>query len=351
MKRNIGNVMFAIIVLFFMLVVLPSSGECQQRGVSIIRQTSNPEGSAIYEMNVAMAKVAADNSKKFKVATSTARSVAHCMRLVDSGEAESSYAELYSMKQCYNNIGAWKISPQRKKPWGGIWTYTMAFFIVTKAERTDINSLKDLAGKTWNHGPQASAPPQVWTEAFKALGIYNSMRVKYTSLSEEPESLISGVADAILAHTIMGGRGIASRAQDLDARCRFKVVQPTDEEWEIIKNKADITPFYQVETPLEIYNQKLNVKKARALEFSGGFAFSPDADADVIYEYTKIMFEHAGALEKITPQLKEFKSDGLKLNKNANDVLGKLGIPIHPGVARYLKEIGAWNKNWIEGKK
>ena len=124
----------------------------------VLRNVSLAEGTTLYEHMIAMAKVISDNNPRLKIATTTAQSAAHSIRMVESGEAEIVNADLWNLVHCYKDKGAWEKQPQKLKPWGGIATMTTEFFILTLAQRSDINSLSDIAGKTWNHSPAAAGP-------------------------------------------------------------------------------------------------------------------------------------------------------------------------------------------------
>lgn len=316
----------------------------------IIRQVSSPEGTAVYEQNIAIAKVVNDKAKGIKIGTTTAKGNVNCMRLVGKKSVDVTYQDMWNLAKMYKNEGAWKKIPQKIKPMGGIWTYSAEFFIFTLAKRDDINCLKDLKGKSWNFGPGGGSAGQAWAIVFKGLGYLDGIAIKYSANSQEPDMLISGGADAILGHTIMQGRSIASRARDLDARAKIKVVTPSDQEWEAIKNMKELAPYYATTTPLTPYSQKLNVKEARAIGQGFGFGIAPYVDVATAYKYVKAVFENKSELQKITKVFTQFKDDAIALNIRCNDAIAKAGIPVHPGAAKYFKEIGIWKSNWIEGK-
>lgn len=340
---------FLVMMLACTSLVLGSGAAEGRAAPEMLRMVSLAEGTTLYEHMIALAKVVSDTNPKLRVATTTAQSAAHSIRMVEASEAEIVNADLWNLVHAYRNEGSWQETPQTTKPWGGFATMTTEFFIWTLARRDDINSLSDLVGKTWNHSPAAAGPGQAWANAFRVLGIYDDMRVIYTSYAEEAESLISGIADATIGHTIMGGRNVASRARDLEARAELKVVAPTEAEWRTIRENSDaISPFFLSTTPLGVYEQDVG-ETAKVLSQSTGFAFAPNADSDAVYEFVKTVFENRTALGEMAPSLRQFAEDALQINIDYGDVLATNGIPMHPGVARYYREIGIWKDSWVEG--
>ena len=335
--------------MFAFAVVLIGASFALAEG-SLLRQVSSPEGTAVYEQNIAIAKVINDKSKTLKIGTTTAKGNVNCMRLIGKKRVDVTYQDMWNLSKMYKNEGAWEKTHQEIKPMAGIWTYSAEFFIFTLAKRDDINHLSDLKDKSWNFGPGGASAGQAWSLVFKNLGYLDDIEVKYSANSQEPDMLISGAADAILGHTIMQGRSLASRGRDLDARAKIKVVTPSEQEWQAIQKMQELAPYYPTTTPLTPYSQELNIKQANAIGVGFGFGIAPFVDTETAYQYVKTIFENTTDLQKITKVFTQFKEDAVELNIRCNDAISKVGIPIHPGAAKYLKEKGIWKSNWIEGK-
>jgi TRAP-type uncharacterized transport system substrate-binding protein len=68
-----------------------------------------------------------------------------------------------------------------------------------------------------------------------------------------------------------------------------------------------------------------------------------DIPERTVYAFTKTLFDHCTELDAYHRQ-----------GQNVRPELAARGlfseIPIHPGAARYLKEIGQWNDAWTIGE-
>ncbi len=351
MKTNRLSVIFSlcIILTFFFFSIQSVYGKNESK--STIRQGSNAIGTASYEISIGMSKIINDHSDKIKIATTTGKSTVSSMRQLESGSVDAVYTNLWSMKDCYRDKGGWAKRSQRVKPLSAIWIYSAEFFIVTKAKRDDINCLRDLAGKRISVGYPGMSYREVYIEIFKKLGILDSIELKGVAGSENPDVLLTGIADALIGYTNLGARTFPSWMRDLDARVKIKVVKPSDEEWLIIQNMPEIRPYYTTEIPTKIFSQNVGTDIIRCPANAYGWGFGAEFDKGLVYEYMKVLFENTKDLVQTSAQFKQFQVEGKELNIKSNDVLSKIGIPIHPGAAQYLKKIGIWKSEWVEGKK
>jgi TRAP-type uncharacterized transport system substrate-binding protein len=63
----------------------------------------------------------------------------------------------------------------------------------------------------------------------------------------------------------------------------------------------------------------------------------------------KILVENAGEVAKVHAMLQEYAEDPLGIQLNAINNISE--IPVHPGVAKYLKEKGVWKQSWKIGQQ
>ncbi len=67
------------------------------------------------------------------------------------------------------------------------------------------------------------------------------------------------------------------------------------------------------------------------------------------YKLFKILIENAKEIEKVHAMMIDYARDPLGMQIRAIGSIPK--IPVHPGVAKYLKEKGLWQKEWIVGEE
>ena len=71
---------------------------------------------------------------------------------------------------------------------------------------------------------------------------------------------------------------------------------------------------------------------------------------EVMYQIYKTWIEHAQSdLAPINAVLKAYAEDG-PMSYQIPTIEAIKDIPVHPGVAKYLKEKGMWKDHWIVGK-
>jgi hypothetical protein len=125
---------------------------------------------------------------------------------------------------------------------------------------------------------------------------------------------------------IMSGTPASAVSQALSANCRL--VNISDD---IIKKLQEKYPWYVKYTiPAGTYpNQKeaVNTSAIKMVMFC-----RHDLKEDTVYQLTKSFWEHIGELGQSQKNLK-----GLKPAEAVKDIAK---IPLHPGAAKYYKEIG-----------
>ena len=68
------------------------------------------------------------------------------------------------------------------------------------------------------------------------------------------------------------------------------------------------------------------------------------SEADV-HKMLTIIDKHSEELGKLDPSFKQIAGSMAAFQKQALEATWKL-VPIHPGLAKFLREKGQWNKEW-----
>ncbi len=96
--------------------------------------------------------------------------------------------------------------------------------------------------------------------------------------------------------------------------------------------------------PKDSFTKDVGVETIRGVPILFGYNVRPDMPEDVVYRMLTAFYENSEELAKadpgFTPMAKDFV--GMQVNGiNANPE-----IPVHPGLAKFLKEHKAWNDKW-----
>ncbi len=88
------------------------------------------------------------------------------------------------------------------------------------------------------------------------------------------------------------------------------------------------------------------MKDITLLPFYWGFDVGLNVPTDDMYKMLKIIEAHADELGKLDPSFRQIGGGHFaEFQHRALELTWKL-VPIHPGLAKYLKEKGQWDAKW-----
>jgi uncharacterized protein len=325
----------------------PSSAEAQQTSLRI---ATSKEGTAGYTMGVGLAASVKRNLKTVSMeALPTPGSTASVKILAKRG-ADLTMASTWTLKDAYNNTGAFEKTPITRRPLQGWYYTTVNWVLITKKDRNDINSINDLVGKKFFPFVAGSGIFDVYRYVFKKMGIWDKMKIRQVGPMEASDALQMGTVDVLGAYTVQGGASTVSWVRNVDARIGIKVVLPQPEEKKIINPIPGITSGTISNKWMSPKNQKNNPSELWSWTLHYGYHPAPDISTDVMYNIYKLWIEKADSeLKDISSTLK-FYALGNPIDYQVNGIAEAKGIPVHPGVAKYLKEKGLWKDEWVIGQ-
>ncbi|MDR1834424.1 MAG: TAXI family TRAP transporter solute-binding subunit [Fusobacteriaceae bacterium] len=192
-----------------------------------------------------------------------------------------------------------------------------------------VKSYKDLKGKKIAVGPAGSVAGDAMKTIMDTYGyeINKDWKPEYLSHGDAAEALTDGNVDAVTIMSTLPASPVATAA----ASKPLRLLSLDQAEYDtIIKN----CPYYIPSSiPAGIYNGQ-----DEAIPNTFGsvslMIVSPDLPEEDVYQITKALYEHNDVLVAAYPQCDEWNL------KNA--VRGIEGLlDLHPGAAKYLKEVGA----------
>ena len=334
-----------VVISFFMIICI---GAAQEKKKVTLRWGSSKAGSAGYVTLFGVAKVINDRAPDLYVeAVPTGGSIAS-QRMMAKGELEGCYSGTWNFLDIYFNRGPYAKSPyppDAVKPYQTWHCYLVEEFVVTRANRTDIKSWRDLAGKKVFVPVPGSSVFEVPRAAFTALGIWDKMKVVELPFTALPDALNMGTIDAAVGYA--NGNVLIPWMAEVDSRVKVKIVNPTPEELEVIKKVSG----YSVESlnVKKAFSQDVGVATAHTVADFYGFHVGKNLPAKHAYRIFQILVENAKEVAKIHAMLEEYAKDPLGMQIKAISTIPE--IPVHPGVADYLKEKGVWKKEFKVGKE
>ncbi|MBI4330399.1 MAG: TAXI family TRAP transporter solute-binding subunit [Chloroflexi bacterium] len=308
------------------------------------RVATAEEGTLMYSAGVAIARVANKYVKGVELTASPVPASAMSHQLFQKGEVDITYGGALALSDAWSNKGLFEKTPVTYRTYQGIYLFTGEQFVITKGDNKTINKLGDLAGKTMFPMTSASAAYEAHKLILSALGVWDKIQERQMGTGEAAEALRTGRIDSIGSYTSSGN--LAPWMKELELRVDVRVVTPSDAEKEQMKK---IPGMSVVVLPTEkTFSKPAGDKEIYSMMSPMGFQFGPNLNPDLVYQIVKAWYEHADELVAINPAFAAFAKDGVGINTMAFDSLTT--VAIHPGVAKFYQEKGAWKNNWKAGQ-
>lgn len=259
------------------------------------------------------------------------------------GELESVYLaepglrDLYAFKKAYKDFESKVV----QMPVQSFWTYTMETHILTLPERKDkFRTWEDLDGKKIF---MTTAGYMNHINIFRAMTDILGLKITHVEVdsSKAADALRAGTVDAVANYTT-ALVSLPTWGKTLDVASHLQGVNPSPEQ---IK-KLTAAGFAPAKIDMKkAYTKDLGVDVLYGVPFYFGYHHGlrfPEAE---VYKALKVFEAEGAALPKLDPGFGPLAADFAGFQ-----VLGIRSIPevpVHPGLAKYLKEKGLWDPTWV----
>lgn len=247
-------------------------------------------------------------------------SSSHTYGLADSGEA------MFSDRQPEN-------LPHQGFGWGAVHLY-----ILTPAD-SDIQSVGDLAGTNFWPQPPGNVTRLAAERILKSAGIWSELNILNIDSGDAAGALEEGRIDAFAGYGV-SYNAIPGWATNVDSRIDLRAISLNDS----FRTTIDDYPglVYENINPYG-WEQDLGVDQLESWKDSLAWYFHPSVGEDAAYEITKLCHQNSDII-------RESASGFPDLNNNVSIMTDAIveGYPVHPGSAKYFKEIDQWNNSWSE---
>ncbi len=328
----------AAVAVAAIVAALPPA-EAQQR--KSLRWTTSQVGSYGYTIAASMAKIVEQAlGGEYTVTVQPYTSPTVAMKAVMNGEGEIAYTADIGMTQFQERVGGFKdFTPTKPELVHSWYAYPMESMMATSAKDADkFKCWKDFSGKPVFYTQAGFQNWLNWQRIFKALG-YDFKHVQIDLKSN---------ADALEAGTIVGsatyttaGRSLAAYWKETEIRMDIKVVNPCPDE--VAKLKAAGLAVVDVD-PKGAFSKDVGPAMLKAVPILFGYNARIDLPEDIAYKMIKAFYDKRDELVKIDPGFTPMAKDFVGMQVQGIDANPQ--IPVHPGLAKFLKEHKAWNDKW-----
>jgi hypothetical protein len=262
------------------------------------------------------------------------------MKAVMNGDGEVAYTADIGMGQLYKAEGGFKdykpVKPKIVHTW---YAYPMESMMATTAAKAgEFKCWKDLSGKPVFYTTAGFMNWNNWRRIYAALG-YEFKHVQIDPKTNS-DALQGGTVVASATYTT-AGRSLAPYWKETDIRMDIRVINPCPDE--IAKLKAAGLAVVDVEAK-NAFTKNVGSEIVKGVPILFGYNVGPDVSADLVYKLVSAFYKKKDELAKIDPGFTPMAKDFIGMQVagiNANP-----DIPVHAGLAKFLKEQKAWNDKW-----
>ena len=200
--------------------------------------------------------------------------------------------------------------------------YPQYYQMVVRAD-SGVNSVKDLKGKGVTTQPRGNTGELITGQLLKVNGLsYNDVKMSFVSYTDSVTQVQDGHAVAFtLGTTIPSGA-----VMDLAAAREIKLLDLSDQ----LDGMRKLNPGYTLVTvPKGTYPKQ--DKDVKVIGYATHIVASCKLPEDTVYAMTKAMAQNIPSMVAVNKSI-----DGLSAKAMAEDI----GVPFHPGAAKYYKEAG-----------
>jgi len=306
-----------------------------------IRWTTSQVGSYGYTIAASMAKeLEKALGGEYTVTVQPYTSPTVAMKAVMNGEGEIAYTADIGMTQFQERVGPFKDYKATKPELVHTWyAYPMESMMATTVKGADqFKCWKDFSGKPVYFTQAGFQNWLNWQRIFKTLN-YDFKHVQIDNKAN---------GDALEQGTVVGsaiyttaGKSLPPYWKETEVRMDIRVVNPCPDE--VAKLKAAGLAVAEVDSK-GAFAKNVGPSTLMGVPILFGYNARIDMPEEVVYKMVKAFYDKKDELVKLdpgfTPMAKDFV--GMQVQGiNANPQ-----IPVHPGLAKFLKEHKAWNDKW-----
>lgn len=242
------------------------------------------------------------------------------VRGVEEGKADAGFGNSISTVDAI--AGAAPFTKKHENVCNIATLYPQYFQMVVRAD-AGINTVKDLKGKGVTTQQRGNTGELITQQLLKVHGLsYNDVKMSFVSYTDSVSQMQDGHAQAFsLGTTIPSGA-----VMDLAAAREIKLLDLSDS----IAEMRKLNPGYTLVTvPAGTYPKQAS--DVKVIGYATHVVASCKLPADMVYAMTKTMAQNIPTLATVNKAIATLTPKGM-----AEDI----GVPFHPGAAKYYKEAG-----------
>jgi TRAP transporter TAXI family solute receptor len=328
-------------VLTFALIGM--SGSTAWSAPKDLRWGTGPQGSSGGRALVVLSNILNKYMPEYRITVLPTPGAVGTVKGFATGEYDGYYGSDVALREFKANAGRFQgfRSHVKRVPVQSMWCYTLDVGLAIKA--SDMNTIKswaDLSGKPVYTGPPPFDTRKHLENAMHDLGVHHIYR--QVDIHTAGSQLNSGTIKGMIIYAA-GGKTPPGWLSQASLAVDWVALNPTPKEEAELKAKGYVIEHVPA---AQFGKQDHHVKTITLLPFYWGFDVGLNVPTDELYKMLKIVDAHSDELAKQDSGFRqiagghfaEFQHQALETTWNL--------VPIHPGLAKFLKEKGMWDKRW-----
>jgi hypothetical protein len=325
----------------FVAGLLAALGTSAVSQVKEIPWGTSAVGSSGHKALVVLAEVLNREWTGYRVTVQPAPGAIITVKGYATGQFEGYYGAdiaFYELANGTNRFKGFKPSMKRQ-PVQSFWTYTVEVGSAVRAKDLgNFSGWKDLAGKPVFTGPLPWDVRAHLERAYTALGVKHQYR--QVDLSAAGSLLQGGGIDGFIIYT-NGEATTAPWITEASLASDWAALNPSASEIAMLKKAG----FSVIEVSPSAFRRDVHAAKVVLLPFYYGFHVGLEVPENDLYRMLKVVEKNLDSLVKSDPGFSQIAKDmaGMQRLGVASSVDF---VPIHPGLAKYMREKGVWDAKW-----
>jgi len=306
-----------------------------------IRWGTSAVGSSGHRALVALAEMLNREMPKYQVTVQPTPGAIVTVKGYATGQFDGYYGADIAFYELANDISRFKgfKESMKRQPVQSFWTYTIEMgTAIHVRDRDKIKNWHDLDGKVLFTGNPPWDTRAHLERLYEALGVKTKYR--QVDLSAAGSLLQSGGLDGISIYTA-GEAGVPPWVTEAGLATDWAALNPSAEEIATLK-KAGFAVFEQKP---EVFKRDVHADKVILMPFYYGFHVGLEVPEADVYQMLTIVEKNVAALAKADKAFSQIAKDMPGFQRRGVTAAANL-VPIHPGLAKYMREKGVWDAKW-----
>ncbi|HEX6319813.1 MAG TPA: TAXI family TRAP transporter solute-binding subunit [Burkholderiales bacterium] len=306
-----------------------------------LRWGTSAVGSSGHKSLVALGEMLNREMPKFRVTVQPTPGAIVSVKGYATGQFDGYYGAdiaFYELANDTNRFKGFKASMKRQ-PVQSFWTFTVEVGTAVHArDRNKFKGWKDLTGKPVFTGPLPWDVRAHLERAYAVLGVKHQYR--QVDLSAAGSLLQGGGIEGFIIYT-NAEAGTAPWITEASLAADWAALNPSADEIARLEKAG----FSTTEVAPAAFKRDVHADKVVLLPFYYGFHVGMEVSEEDVYQMLKVVEKNAADLARADSGFAQIAKDMPRMQRLGVTSAANL-VPIHPGLAKYMREKGVWDKKW-----